>query len=110
MYKLRTTVDKTIQSPESILKDKESSMWGVFEAREGIGHSIDTVKLRSVHSDKAESKEEADRLNDDEGYIEHEVHDDPETVIYDEVYFFTGAVALKGTETTIITEEVYEEI
>ena len=108
MYKLRTTVDKTTQSPE--LSDKEPSKWGVFEAREGLQYPRGRVELRSVHSDESEAKEEADRLNDDEGYVEHEVHDDPETVIYDEVYFFTGAVALKGTETTIITEEVYEEI
>lgn len=108
MYKLRTTVDKFMQSPESTVSDKESKKWGVFEAREGLQYPRDRVELRSVHSDEAEAKEEANRLNEDEGYVEHEVHDNLDTVIYDELYFFAGKIALKGTKT--ITEEVYEEV
>jgi len=85
--------------------------WGVFKSRAGISSPlIFEPDLVSVHQEQDEATEEVGRLNETEGYIEYEVHDDPETSIYSSVEFFAAEVALQSVGVKVELNVTYERV
>lgn len=83
--------------------------YGVFEHTAGIARMWG-VTLRSVWRGPEAADGEATRLNEVEGRYIFEVDGDPESNVYDEVYFDTGRVALTGAELRLSVQATYERV
>ena len=111
LMKIRHDIDMPKQDIYRLGIQPAEHGWGVFAQKDGIESPINyKPELRSVHEDEIVAKREADRLNKEEGYVDHEVHADPETAVYSSLQFYVGEVSLSEVTTIIEVRAVYETL